>query len=200
MKENYFDRISSTYRLRAGSVLGFHRSTLSSFYSKSSLKGSVLELGAGDGLLTSLINCSTLSSLTVLDISFNMLLLAHSNSNFTTGIQADCHSLPFSSNSFDSAICSYLIQYCNPSIVFKEVNRVLRPSGTFLLLEVNSLSPQAIIFSNKVVRRLFDRPTYSKFYSTEYLSSILSSSSFKITKSGYLGPIRGSFYLEGVKL
>lgn len=99
----------------------------------------ILEIGCGDGTLWT----STLSRLpshvqiTLSDISEGMLrdtrrAIGANATNFSFKA-FDCHKIPFPDESFDLVIANHVLFYCEDiQKVCKEVNRVLKPTGTFL--------------------------------------------------------------------
>lgn len=99
----------------------------------------VLELGCGDGTLW-LHNLELLPSdigIILSDISTGMLGDARrmiGSDDIRFQFQAfDCHSLPFSDQTFDLIIANHLLFYCDDiQKVCSEVQRVLRPNGQFI--------------------------------------------------------------------
>jgi ubiquinone/menaquinone biosynthesis C-methylase UbiE len=58
----------------------------------------------------------------------------HDHSNEQIDIFYDGHTFPFSDNIYDSVICNQVLEHVfNPDHFLKEVNRVLKPRGYFLL-------------------------------------------------------------------
>lgn len=99
----------------------------------------ILEVGCGDGTLWTS-NLSRLPAhveITLSDISEGMLrdtrrAIGPAASNFCFKA-FDCHKVPFQDESFDLVIANHVLFYCEDiQRVCKEVNRVLKPDGSFL--------------------------------------------------------------------
>lgn len=89
------------------------------------LKGDILDLGAGTGLLSDFLG----TDVTAVDVSERML-----KEGSGKRVQADVQELPFKSNSFDWVLSfSVIMNAENPSNVLEEVRRVLKPGGFFVL-------------------------------------------------------------------
>lgn len=70
------------------------------------------------------------------EISLKMLEIAASKRRKNHLIQADAQSLPFAENEFDAAFATLV--FCSipdPTLAFKELQRVLKPGGRIVLLE-----------------------------------------------------------------
>lgn len=196
---NYYNKIASTYENRFGKkdcLTKVQSDLLSSITPGSSL----LELGTGTGLLLSSLERSTSYKYIVgLDLSSSMLAIASKRLNYSSLILGDSHSLPFKAKSFDTVVCSYLVQYCSLHNLLSEINRVLKLGGLFSILEVNSTSPQGLFFGNSIVRRLIGRPSFVRFYTKKFLTDMLSLYGLVITSSFYSGVFSGSIILKGYK-
>jgi ubiquinone/menaquinone biosynthesis C-methylase UbiE len=110
-------------------------------------RGDVLELGVGTG--ATLAHYQNLRSLTGLDLSEKMLEKARAraiNLGFPVELrQADFQTLPFGDASFDTVSSSLgLCGIPDPTLLFSEIRRVLRPSGRLLALE-HIRPPNAIL-------------------------------------------------------
>lgn len=99
----------------------------------------ILEIGCGDGTLWTS-NLSQLPAhveITLSDISEGMLrdtrrAIGANATNFSFRA-FDCHKIPYPDESFDLVIANHVLFYCEDiQKVCKEVNRVLKPHGTFL--------------------------------------------------------------------
>lgn len=96
----------------------------------------VLDLGCGTGqLMSQIISEDSSRHLTGLDLSEEMLKIAKENlGSKATFILGDSEDLPFEDSSFDLVYCNDSFHhYPYPHIVLEEVNRVLKPGGTFLI-------------------------------------------------------------------
>lgn len=95
----------------------------------------VLDVGAGTGIAARLI-APRVAHVIATDIAPNMTRIAaqHNISNLTA-IQADTHLLPFANDGFDMVITSFGLNATSPRRVFREIFRVLKPNGRFVLQE-----------------------------------------------------------------
>lgn len=116
-------------------------------------KGDVLELGVGTGA-TFAHYPPTLTSLTAIDISEAMLARAQQrarNLPFPVTLQrADFQTLPFADASFDTVVSSLaLCGIPDPTLLFAEIKRVLRPGGQLLALEhIRPANPMLAVITN----------------------------------------------------
>ena len=97
--------------------------------------GDVLDVASGDGVHAELL-APRARSIKCLDISQRVVdagkkrLRDYSNVSFESG---DMHQLPFADGSFDTVLLMHALTYTNqPSVVFNETSRVLRPGGQLL--------------------------------------------------------------------
>lgn len=94
------------------------------------LDGDILDLGSGTGLLSEFLG----KKVHQVDVSKGMLLLSRGRR-----VQADIENLPFKSDRFDYVLSfSALMNAEHPEAVIKEVKRVLKPSGTFIVTYLKS--------------------------------------------------------------
>ena len=97
---------------------------------------SALDLGCGTGeMLKLILQEDTHKELCVIDLSEKMLAVAKSKlPEQVKLILGDSESLPFSDNAFDVVYCNDSFHhYPAPQNVLREVYRVLKPGGTFLM-------------------------------------------------------------------
>ena len=91
----------------------------------------VLELGSGPGHVADLLFQAG-AIVTGVDFSPKMVEVAQNKYPEITFRQADAEQLPFEAGSFDSVVANFVVHHlARPEIVFREVNRVLRPGGRF---------------------------------------------------------------------
>ena len=90
---------------------------------------SILDLGSGTGIFTNLVSSKYSNAKTIsLDFALNSITL--SNADFK--VCANANQLPFKSSSIDFVCSNLMLQWIqDPSLVFKEVNRVLKPDSLF---------------------------------------------------------------------
>jgi SAM-dependent methyltransferase len=90
----------------------------------------VLEVGCGTGAV--LTDFSTVAGI---DISYRSLSLARQNKPGSRLTCADAHSLPFTDQSFDLAVCHFLLLWVqDPMHVLHEMARVVCPGGAVMAL------------------------------------------------------------------
>ena len=94
------------------------------------LDGEILDLGSGTGLLSKFLG----KRIHQVDVSKGMLLLSRGRR-----VQADISKLPFRANKFDYVLSfSALMNAENPEGAIKEVKRVLKPEGIFIVTYLKS--------------------------------------------------------------
>ena len=96
--------------------------------------GRVLELGAGTGL--NFAHYPGCRHAVASELSFDMITRAKTRRGTIDLVQADAQLLPFPNAHFDSVFASLV--FCSipdPRIAFEEVQRVVKPGGTVILLE-----------------------------------------------------------------
>lgn len=94
----------------------------------------ILELGSGTGLNFRFYPESTQSVSS--ELSAGMLTVARTRTTSNVLVQADAQELPFDANAFDAAFATLV--FCSipdPMKAFAEVRRVVKPSGSLVLLE-----------------------------------------------------------------
>jgi SAM-dependent methyltransferase len=102
--------------------------------SRLSVKGNVLEVGAGTGELWKHVDHSA-ASLTLTDFSPAMVSKLESlQIEGAKVLQCDAASLPFEDGSFDFVIANHMMYHVDdPDAVLQELVRVLKPGGTFYM-------------------------------------------------------------------
>lgn len=139
-----FQEVADFYDKEVGrdeSVMGIQllRRSLLYFHAK----GTVLEVGAGTGRNVGFYPASTVSRVLMSDSSDQMLSKAKRKLKDLTKdkpqyacIQADCESLDFPDQSFDTVVDTFgLCSYDDPVKTLNEMARVCKPDGKILLLE-----------------------------------------------------------------
>lgn len=93
----------------------------------------VLDLATGTGYLSEVLDrCDIVGA----DISLHMVNQARKKTD-ASFVLSDAHALPFVSNSFDAAVCSFALhEMGDPSTVVSEMFRVVRPGGTVAVMDV----------------------------------------------------------------
>ena len=132
----------------------------------------ILEIGCGSGTLWAE-NKDKLPitvSITLSDISEGMLRDAKreigSLDNRFSFYSFDCHEIPYPDSSFDLVIANHVLFYCDIPKVCREVQRVLKPGGTFLCSAYGSAHMEEISnlvqeFDSRII--LSGEKLYEKF-------------------------------------
>ena len=104
----------------------------------------VLDVGAGTGRLA--VKLSEAGAIvTALDLSEKMLEILKRKNRKIEVVFGDAENLDFVDGNFDIVVGAFLIVHLkNPSIFFKEVYRVLKPNGVFLVTNINQKEPPEV--------------------------------------------------------
>lgn len=100
----------------------------------------MLDLACGTGELSRrIVQAVPDAEIVGVDLSSSMVDRARKKFDGETAVhfeRADAHNLPFGEDAFDVVVCASTFHYfTHPFVVLKEVARVLRPSGRFVLLD-----------------------------------------------------------------
>jgi ubiquinone/menaquinone biosynthesis C-methylase UbiE len=143
----------------------------------------VLDVGAGTGRLA-LSLAEQGAAVSALDISYEMLevLKRKINGKFSVDlVVADAEALPFSENSFDVVVATFLIVHLkDPFIFFDEVYRVLKPGGLFLLTNINQKEPPHIESNEGLIK------ITSYYHRPEKIINHLEALAFSIRENAFL--------------
>jgi ubiquinone/menaquinone biosynthesis C-methylase UbiE len=123
-------------------------------------QGVLVDIGCGPGYLAAAIS-RRFPGLTVtgLDISDEMVRLAKRNwSSSYPGVEflmGDAQQLPFADNSVDFVVSSLsLHHWVEPRVAFREVHRVLKPGGQFLIFDLRRNAPGFFYYALKLGQAL----------------------------------------------
>lgn len=143
--EQMFDNISGKYDLlnrvlSMGIDVKWRKKVVKSIQ-KTNPK-TILDIATGTGDLAIEMAKSTEAKITGFDLSAGMLEVGRKKiqelnlNNRIEMIQGDAENMPFEDNSFDSITVSFGVRnFENLSAGLDEINRVLKPGGTFIILE-----------------------------------------------------------------
>lgn len=100
----------------------------------------ILEIGTGTGALIPVLKALAPNALvTSVDLAYNMLSQARQRRPDAYLLQADAHHLPLASASVDLVIChNSFPHFADKPQALHEIQRVLRPAGTLLIMHNNS--------------------------------------------------------------
>ena len=122
-------------------------------------KNKLLDVGCGTGNLLLEINKNSKDSILYgIDLSPKMIQIAKSKSENSKNISFKIGSgdkLPYESNFFDYVICSHsLHHHPNPEKSLIEINRVLKPEGTLIVVDgfTNGILRKINFFITKIVQ------------------------------------------------
>jgi demethylmenaquinone methyltransferase/2-methoxy-6-polyprenyl-1,4-benzoquinol methylase len=148
-----FNKISPTYDfvnrvLSLGQDVRWRKRVAKFLPTRPHLEVLDLATGTGDQLLALFDAGASIHRAIGVDIAEEMLAIGRKKlapfGKKVELMQADAESLPFASNRFDAATCSFGIRnVANPSAALKEIYRVLKPNGRCLILEF-SMPPRYI--------------------------------------------------------
>ena len=93
----------------------------------------VLDLATGTGYLSEILDgCEIVGA----DISLHMVNQARKKTD-AAFVLSDAHALPFTSNYFDAAVCSFALhEMGDPKAAISEMFRVVKPGGTVAVMDV----------------------------------------------------------------
>jgi len=104
-----------------------------------SLRGDVLELGIGGGPNLRYYNRATVSSVTGVDVNDAFFVYAERANQARLPLRllaASAQAIPLPDASVDAVVATLLLcSVADPSLVLREISRVLKPGGTYTFLE-----------------------------------------------------------------
>ena len=143
--EQMFDNISPKYdllnRILSGGIdIQWRKEVIKMV--KAAKPATILDIATGTGDLAIMMAKNTSAQITGLDLSAGMLevgkkkVAAENLTNRVTMVQGDSENLPFADNSFDVITVSFGVRnFENLEKGLSEINRILKPGGTFIILE-----------------------------------------------------------------
>ena len=183
--KDYYENEAPKYNYTHGAgMLGaqisidrYYHSFLKKYINKNS---KVLEVGCGTGVFTEVIKKLS-NNIIATDISKNMLLEAKKRNPDVEFKEADIENLPFKDQEFDLVIAINSFSYVpkkNKGI--KEIQRVLKKNGKFLIIDMNFLSPvyYATFLLNFLKRTPWIRTTMQS--NRFYLKKLFKKNNFRV--------------------
>lgn len=144
--------------------------------------GDVLEAGVGQGVvLKKIAECGgkAIKSLSGIDLSDRLIAMARAAVPGARIIKADIEAMPFAENLFDFVIMVDTFQYLfDFHQALKEVKRVLRPGGTFIVTVPNR---RWILFDEYIKKRKNIQPVQDHFFTYTEMKMLLTRHEFDIT-------------------
>jgi ubiquinone/menaquinone biosynthesis C-methylase UbiE len=135
-----------------------------------------LDVGCGSGNYTIALAKKGMD-LTGLDVSHEMLAKARSKQSAVTWVQGDAKSLPFQDHNFDGILCFLAIHHIRDlPLFFKEVYRVLKPAGKFLIF-TNSPTQFKQLWLTEYFSMMMEKAA-SRLFAQEELEHELSNAGF----------------------
>jgi SAM-dependent methyltransferase len=93
----------------------------------------IIEVGCGTGVITEELSQFEAAHIVGLDIDPAMLTFTTRQESRVTCVQGDAHALPFPDESFDAAVCHYLLLWvADPVQGVREIARIVRSKGRVL--------------------------------------------------------------------
>lgn len=129
-------RIMESYLSQAPISIGLVRAIECSRIAGLDLRGSVLDIGCGDGLFTDILFEGRRSEvhLTGVDMDYSEVRLARRRGCYDQVLVASGGLLPFPAETFDVVLCNSVLEHIpHPGTVLREMRRVLKPGGTLVL-------------------------------------------------------------------
>jgi len=143
----------------------------------------ILDVGCGTGDSLNYIAKLSKSQLYGLDISEKMLKIARKKLGEKAILKlGDVEKIPFKDKTFDYVLNTEAFHHFpNPNKTLKEINRVLKKNGEFMLADVN--------FYSNFIHWLFKKiePGHVNIYSKDEFKELFKSNGFKIIRQKRLG-------------
>ncbi len=142
----------------------------------------LLDVGCGTGNLLSLISSKYEVQLSGVDLSPNMLKIAHDKLGENADLRlGDSENLPFKDKSFDMVTCTDSFHhYPHPENVLAEIKRVLNSKGTLLIADPWAPTPLRQLVN--LYMRFFSKGGNVKLYSKNDIYKLLNNTGFKNIK------------------
>lgn len=129
-------------------------------------EGVMADIGCGPGYFTAEMTRAVPGvTVTAVDIADEMLVRARKNlsspdiADRISFKKGDIHQLPFDDNSLDFVVSTFsLHHWANPPVAFREIHRVLKPQGQFLVFDTRRDSPWLYYIGLKIAQKFILPP------------------------------------------
>lgn len=141
----------------------------------------ILDVGCGTGVITELIGKDRVVGI---DIDKNCIKFATKRVRTKSFVIGDATILPFKNNYFDLVVAAELIEHVDSPLFIKEVKRILKSGGYFILSTPNYLSlwPVVELFWSKCKQRRYDVGEHISKFTCSKLRKLLKKNGFIIEK------------------
>ena len=142
----------------------------------------VLDIGCGTGALMMMIHEGKKDAkLFGIDISEEMIKVAQAKLGDAADLTvSDSEKLPFKSGSFDLVLCTFSFHHHpNPTIVFKEMQRVLSPQGRIMMADPLGPTP-VMLLMNMLIPFMNDGTVH--YYSKKEMFRLAESAGLTVSK------------------
>ena len=144
-KDTWSEVAADRRQIMTASLLPLHTMLLAT--TRASAGESLLDAGCGSGELCAL-SLALGCNVTGVDIAPAMIELCRNEPSLTRAhfVEGDLQCLPFDTDSFDVAIASMSVHFCDdPLLALRELFRIVRPGGRFGISAPASLSTAAVL-------------------------------------------------------
>lgn len=138
----------------------------------------VLDLGCGRGATVNYLYEKHGICATGIDPSEKLLDEARKQYKFADFYRGSGENLPFEKDSFSCVLAECTLSLMNPDLALKQVNKVLKPNGWFIITDVYAKNPDAIdelnqFAMNSCMRGLHSLPNLSEKLTKENFETVL---------------------------
>ncbi len=105
---------------------------------------SILDVGCGDGPITSLLFDTGFPQIMGLDVSKEAIKMAREKEKRISFLVGSCQNLPFADESFETVLASEMLEhltYPDGQLFLKEAKRVIKPNGRVIISVPNFSNP-----------------------------------------------------------
>ncbi len=204
--EEYWSRFSETYDKKMEYVVGKELiGEIIQELNRLPELGELVEFGCGTGIYTETIVPKT-KSMFATDLSDSLLSVARKrmgNHPKVTIQKENCMATSFPSEEMDSVFMANLIHIIeSPSALLQECNRILRKSGTIVIVTFTDHGMklwEKIKMGLRFVRSWGKPPVHTHSFSPEDLASMMKDAGFTIQTSKVIGNNTKALYIIGRK-